>query len=719
MAYIVRGRFVDGNSGKIYDYSKINDPPEFFKTFMPANSRYQNESELWSDAERLERRQDSRLGRRLILALPAEVSPKERQQIVEGIAEKIVERWGCAVTVAVHRPGKQGDQRNFHAHFLISTRKFNQDGFLKEKIRILDKPRTSRGEIEWLRQTCQEEINQFLAPEQQLDFRSYKRQGKDRLAQPHYGRKVVAWERKTGEKHEVRLEYEQFASNWNRQRELERQVELERQRQQQELERQAERQRAEQEKLRQEQEELAKEKYLLFSATKKLVNRYKNPQIGKDREGEILLPDQTLKFSELNGYSLESLQEVYQTTRRKIEQDLERRIGQLPPVARQVIGLRPLKELSDESLIGLFPTVLQLEQSKQEEQQKQEAERKRLEQELERQRQEQERQQQELARAKSEKFKRTQKLLSLSGGETGENWYRFENLRITEGNLREFPLEQLEKIYQATYQLALRKSQELEGKIRKHEDYWERVWEITQRNLPLENKLEELLKVRDEVAERSCRDINLYLRLIQQFRKDFRIDWDWAKIPKEEIIDLACDLKETYFSYADKYANLRKEVSNCYLDQVILDFLIRKFELNPSEEKLKELLAGKEVKTAGEIQQKIANSLERKILAETGGEPENYDFDKLIWDYKVKVSKIQERLIQKLRSRGLETSETLDLEQLAGQVRKILQEEREEKQADRELKLFFRSDPSPRHRHYSQRNRGLKYDKPAPDLEWD
>ena len=200
--------------------------------------------------------------------------------------------------------------------------------------------------------------------------------------------------------------------------------------------------------------------------------------------------------------------------------------------------------------------------------------------------------------------------------------------------------------------------------------------------------------------ERSFGEINLYLGLIQQFRKDFIIDLDLAKIPKEEIADLAKNLEETYFFYADKYANLQKAILTYHLDQIVLDFLIRKFELKPSEEKLKELLTGKEVKRAGEIQWKIANSLERKFSAETGEEPKNYDFDGLIWDYKVKVAKIQERLIQKLQSKGLETSdlETSDLEQLAGQVRKILQGEREERKADRERKHFFRSDRSPRRR---------------------
>jgi len=156
-------------------------------------------------------------------------------------------------------------------------------------------------------------------------------------------------------------------------------------------------------------------KYSYFASIKKLVNRYKNPQIGTDREGEILLPDQTLKFSELNGYSLESLQEVYQTTRRKIERDLERRIEQLPPISRQIIGLRPLKELPDDGLIELFPRVLQLEQSSKEEQQRQEAERKRLEQELEQRRLEQERQrqqQEQKRQAEREKLRREQEELA-------------------------------------------------------------------------------------------------------------------------------------------------------------------------------------------------------------------------------------------------------------------------------------------------------------------
>ena len=675
----------------------------------------QEKEEFCLAVELKEIRKNSRLAKEVLTAIPAELPQEKQLELARSFAKRLVNRYRVGAFWAIHEPPEGGDRRNFHLHLLLTTRELDWSGTLGQKVRALD----SKSEMEFLKKTWQELANEILPEGKKL-----VEPQKDPLAEPklpHLGREATWFERKTGQKSRKRLEFEAQLEKWqtytSELKELERQRrELERQWQEQEFQRELERQ-AELERQREQERRQAEsqKKYSYFASIKKLINRYKNPQIGTDREGEILLPDQTLKFSELNSYSLESLQEVYQTTRRKIERDLDRRIGQLPPISRQIIGLCPLKELTDDGLIGLFPRVLQLEQLNQEEKQKQEAERKRQEQELERQRLEQERQQQELARAKLAKFKQTQKLLSLSGiGETGENWYRFKNLLITEGNLREFPLEELEKIYQNTYQVALKKFQELEGKIRKHGDYDERVWEITQRNLPLENKLEELLKIRDEVAERSFREINLYLGLIQQFRKDFRIDWDWAKIPKEEIIDLASDLKETYFSYADKYANLRKAISTHHLDQIVLDFLIRKFELNPSEEKLKELLAGKEVKRAGEIQRKIANSLERKFSAETGEEPKGYDFDELIWNYKVKVAKIQERLIQKLHSKGLGTSdlETSNLEQLAGQVRKILQEEREERESNRELKLFFLSDQNPRrHHHYHpKKNRGLEYD---------
>jgi len=985
VAYRLGIKLTDWNTGIAHDFTRKSGIIHR-AIFLPRQTKYKSLEELLADGERKERQSNSRVGRELLVAIPHELPQEQQIDLAKEFALEVQKRYGCAVIMSLHQADRNGDQRNVHAHIVMTTREIGEDGYLGAKIHQMDK----RGEIDELKKLWEQTANKYLSPEgKHIKFESNLDKGK--YPSLHLGRKATNFERKTGQKSDKRLAYESDIAEWesevvkvkteieqkqlelaiktikkrvsqnpqynsgnlildvaerlehfglakgiNRnilqqkleapttqegfqkadplrtpdqerlerwlkevkeavkvppadrteqeifrrvlseypnasylgwgeiytqeiqaaleeakkaeaaakeaQAKAEREAEREKQRadqaqrQLQDLERQLAETR---EKLRaatttaaqvpdlekdkatleaeitQKNQELAtlrkqleqvtttasaektslqqqihqltqsehtpiadptcaawashfigelsqepsmrrhgmthrvtvpdsgkavlysyvdysisafhpdppaiaesaglpgglanlqaqrteaefQKKYSYFASIKKLVNRYKNPQIGTDREGEILLPDQTLKFSELNGYSLESLQEVYQTTRRKIERDLERRIGQLPPVSRQIIGLRPLKELQDDALIELFPRVLQLEQSKQAEQQKQEAERKRLEQELERRRQEQERQQQELARAKLAKFKQTQKLLSLSGlGETGENWYRFENLLITEEKLREFPLEELEKIYQTTSQLALKKFQELAAKFWNDGEYDRRVWEIHERNLPLENKLEELLKIRDAVVERSFREINFYLGAIQQFRKDFRIDLDLAKIPKEEIADIARSLEETYLFYAKKYANLQEAISTCYLDQVILDFLIRKFELNPSEKKLKELLTGKEVKEVGEIQRKIAKSLRRKFSAETGEEPKNYDFDGLIWDYRVKVSEIQERLIRKLQSKGLETLdlETSDLEKLAGQVKEILKGEREKRKADRKRKLFFRSDRSPR-----------------------
>jgi len=416
LAYLEREELEDRRTGLVYNYQKrggLVAKGAFFPQVERGECRAkernlsrQEKEEFCLAVELKEKQKNSRLAKEVLTAIPAELPQEKQLELAQIFAKKLVERYRVGAFWAIHEPPEGGDRRNFHLHLLLTTRELGS-GNLGQKVKALD----AKSEMQLIKKTWMELANEFLPEGKRLEEPQ-----KDPLAEPklpHLGREATWFERKTGKKSRKRLEFEAQLKEWqtltSELRELERQrQELERQWQEQERQRQQQEQKrqAEQEKLRQEQE-LAKEKYRLFAATKKLVNRYKNPQIGTDREGEILLPDQTLKFSELSNYSLESLQEVYQTTRRKIERDLDRRIGQLPPISRQIIGLRPLKELTDDGLIGLFPTVAQLEQSEKEEQQKREAERKRLEQELERQRQEQERQA-ERQRAEREKLRREQ-----------------------------------------------------------------------------------------------------------------------------------------------------------------------------------------------------------------------------------------------------------------------------------------------------------------------
>lgn len=42
-------------------------------------------------------------------------------------ATNLSQKYGIAVDVAVHAPDKQGDNRNYHAHLLLTTRQITQE----------------------------------------------------------------------------------------------------------------------------------------------------------------------------------------------------------------------------------------------------------------------------------------------------------------------------------------------------------------------------------------------------------------------------------------------------------------------------------------------------------------------------------------------------------------------------------------------------------------
>src|SRR5205809_569630 len=79
----------------------------------------------------------SRTARVLEVALPAERNPEQRGECAREIAEMLVERYGVAVSVALHEPSRHGDDRNYHAHIMFTTRRIDENG-LGEKTRELD-----------------------------------------------------------------------------------------------------------------------------------------------------------------------------------------------------------------------------------------------------------------------------------------------------------------------------------------------------------------------------------------------------------------------------------------------------------------------------------------------------------------------------------------------------------------------------------------------------
>ena len=157
-------------------------------------------------------RKNSTVAREFEIALPSELSPEERKRLAVDFAKEIVARHRCAADVAIHAPGKGGDNRNHHAHILCSTRRLTPEGFT-EKTRELDERKS--GEVDRWRERFAELQNERFQEngiDAQVDHRSLKAQGIDREPTEHLGVAATGYERRTGQSSDKRLAFEREAA---------------------------------------------------------------------------------------------------------------------------------------------------------------------------------------------------------------------------------------------------------------------------------------------------------------------------------------------------------------------------------------------------------------------------------------------------------------------------------------------------------------------------
>src|SRR5258708_29090719 len=134
-AYRAGERIRDERTGKTYDHSDRQDvlhkeillPSQFAADDM---AWARDRANLWNTAEGAENREDTRVAREYLVALPIELSAAARIGLVSGFSRELVERDGFAVGVAVHAPRDVpgSGPRNFHAHLLATTRRVTPAG---------------------------------------------------------------------------------------------------------------------------------------------------------------------------------------------------------------------------------------------------------------------------------------------------------------------------------------------------------------------------------------------------------------------------------------------------------------------------------------------------------------------------------------------------------------------------------------------------------------
>jgi hypothetical protein len=197
-AYRLGERFHDERYDQTHDYTRRSGVVDSF-TLAPEDAPdwVFTPEKLWNAAERAETRINSRVAREVELALPAFLSPEDRREITERFAGELVDRYGVAVTVALHSPGR-GDDRNYHAHILFTTREVTADGFGR-KTRVLDDRKTGPEEVTKLRELAADLINESLVAvnsDIRVDHRSFKDRGIEQEPTKHLGPAAASMERR-------------------------------------------------------------------------------------------------------------------------------------------------------------------------------------------------------------------------------------------------------------------------------------------------------------------------------------------------------------------------------------------------------------------------------------------------------------------------------------------------------------------------------------------
>ena len=169
-------------------------------------------SELWNLAEQSENRKDARTAREWVIALPDELDADQRKDLAKEFAQSLVDRYGVIADLAIHEPSKGGNDKNHHAHIMLTTRKAELDTdnnlilTTKTDIELSNAKRksldmgTTQDEIKQIRETWANLANFALEKagiQEKIDHRSYADQGNGLQATIHEGTKVTQLRRQS------------------------------------------------------------------------------------------------------------------------------------------------------------------------------------------------------------------------------------------------------------------------------------------------------------------------------------------------------------------------------------------------------------------------------------------------------------------------------------------------------------------------------------------
>lgn len=199
-AYRAGAKITDERTGLTHDYTKRSGVA--MALAFDKNFNLLDRNELWNKAEQAEKRKDARTAREYVIAIPAELIPQNESDqknpnlnkgalLAIKFAQNLAERYSVGVDVAIHAPDKEGDNRNWHAHIMATTRqlKHTDNGIelgekalielSNKKLGTLNAPKTQQ-QVADIRALWAGLANNALAEnghEERIDHRSHAERG--------------------------------------------------------------------------------------------------------------------------------------------------------------------------------------------------------------------------------------------------------------------------------------------------------------------------------------------------------------------------------------------------------------------------------------------------------------------------------------------------------------------------------------------------------------
>jgi hypothetical protein len=151
---------------------------------------------LWNQVEASEKRKDAQLAREVQLSLPHELSHEQRVALVRDFVQQNFVAQGMVADIAIHAPPRDGDQRNHHAHVMLTTRSVTRDGFADKRRDWNSKEVLGNWRANWA-DTQNQHLRRAIGEQApQVTHKSFAERGIQKTPGHHLGPAATALERR-------------------------------------------------------------------------------------------------------------------------------------------------------------------------------------------------------------------------------------------------------------------------------------------------------------------------------------------------------------------------------------------------------------------------------------------------------------------------------------------------------------------------------------------